>query len=357
MTARSDLKKHIRARQAKTGESYTTARLHVLRARSSDSPTASPPPERETSGIAESSDSGAHPDGAIDKAQPERTTGVVLKCNDKSLRLRIRGEEGSVTLRCSTFDARRVAPAQHVEITVSKRWTWRSDAYASGEVKRAWTDIAALDLEPLPLEDQGLLDLNERYEPFVPPEPYAELWAFFASTPRTAYEFDGIAWGAGVGVDPHDTDACIVADAAEISQWDPPQARELLMDAVLADPRCIDAHVHLGNLVFEHRPEDAITHYQIAVAIGDLSLGPDFSGLLPWGYLYNRPMLRALHGYGLCLWRLGRSKQAREVFGRILSLNPADNQGVRTCWNDIRNGRPWTPDGIEEDYSPAETVH
>ena len=32
MTAHRDLKKLIRERQAKTGESYTTARAHVLRA-------------------------------------------------------------------------------------------------------------------------------------------------------------------------------------------------------------------------------------------------------------------------------------------------------------------------------------
>jgi hypothetical protein len=33
MTIQGDLKQHIRTRRAKTGESYTTARAHVLRAR------------------------------------------------------------------------------------------------------------------------------------------------------------------------------------------------------------------------------------------------------------------------------------------------------------------------------------
>ena len=33
MTAQRDLKNLIRARQAKTGESYTTARRHILRER------------------------------------------------------------------------------------------------------------------------------------------------------------------------------------------------------------------------------------------------------------------------------------------------------------------------------------
>ena len=107
-----------------------------------------------------------------------------------------------------------------------------------------------------------------------------------------------------------------------------------------------DAHAHLGNLAFDHCPQDAITHYEIAVAIGELSLGANFSDMLPWGCLYNRPFLRALYGYGLCLWRLGQVSRAREVFERILALNPADNQCARFCWNDVKSSRPWTQDAV-----------
>ena len=137
---------------------------------------------------------------------------------------------------------------------------------------------------------------------------------------------------------------CPVSEAAEIGEYDRDAARDLLMQVLLADLRCIDAHAHLGNLAFEHLPKAAILHYEIAVAIGELSLGTGFAGMLPWDCLYNRPFLRALHGYGLCLWRQGQMKNARHVFERILALCPADNQGVRFCWDDIRNDRPWTPD-------------
>ncbi len=34
--------------------------------------------------------------------------------------------------------------------------------------------------------------------------------------------------------------------------------------------RCIYAHVHLGNLHFEHWPKQAIVHHELAVAIGEL---------------------------------------------------------------------------------------
>ena len=75
--------------------------------------------------------------------------------------------------------------------------------------------------------------------------------------------------------------------------------------------------------------------------IGELSLGTDFNGVLPWGLIDNRPYLRCLHGYGLCLWRLKRFGVAAAAFTRMLGLHPSDNQGARFNLNDIRAGRAW----------------
>lgn len=77
-----------------------------------------------------------------------------------------------------------------------------------------------------------------------------------------------------------------------------PGPRELLMDALLRDLRCLDAHAHLGNLAFDGTPEEAILHYEVGVRIGELPLPAGFEGVLPWGALYIRPFLRCLHGYG-----------------------------------------------------------
>lgn len=67
-----------------------------------------------------------------------------------------------------------------------------------------------------------------------------------------------------------------------------------------------------------------------------------FDGLIVWGRIYNRPFLRCLHGYGLCLWRLSRALEASRVFQRILSMNPNDlHQGVRFCLDDIQQGGRW----------------
>jgi hypothetical protein len=63
-----------------------------------------------------------------------------------------------------------------------------------------------------------------------------------------------------------------------------------------------------------------------------LSLGEGFDGVLAWGLIDNRPFLRCLQGYALCLWRLQRWDEAERVLDGMLWLNPSDNQGsVRCC--------------------------
>jgi hypothetical protein len=113
------------------------------------------------------------------------------------------------------------------------------------------------------------------------------------------------------------------------------------MDLCQADLRCLDAHAHLGNLAFDRFPKKAIRHCEVGFRIGQLSLGRSFEGLLPWGWIDNRPFLRCMNGFGLCLWRLGRFDEAGSVFERMLWLNPSDNQGVRFLIDEVRAGVPW----------------
>jgi tetratricopeptide (TPR) repeat protein len=113
------------------------------------------------------------------------------------------------------------------------------------------------------------------------------------------------------------------------------------MELCEADLRCLDAHAHLGRFVFHDFPKKAIRHYEVGLRIGELSLPVGFEGALPWGYIDNRPFLRCLQGYGLCLWRLNRFTEAALVFERMLWLNPSDNQGVRFLIDDARAGNAW----------------
>jgi len=261
----------------------------------------------------------------------------VLKINKQSARLRILGEDAEVTFRSS--DVWEVVPGHLVTLVIAKRWIWKGDAYANGAIENPRIAIGELGFEPLPLDGGVLEDLRSAYEPYESPDPYAPLWRRLTAKPRVGYEMDPIAWGALPGRDPDDNPTC---DAAELSAaGDRESAREILMEVLGEDLRCIDAHAHLGNLEFDRSPERAMLHYEIGIRVGELSLPPDFDGVLLWGLIYNRPFLRCLHGYALCLWRIGRLVEARKVFERILSLNPNDNQGVRFCWHDLREGQSW----------------
>jgi len=313
MTTQKSLKRRIRARMAQTGERYTEARAALL-----GEPT-----------------KGEH---------AERVEAVVLKVNQRSARVRVIGEDGELTFRSG--GVWKVVPGHVAELSVSKRWTHRGHAYASGAVEGARVDVPALGLEPLPVEHRGTIDW-ETYEPFRDPDPYAPLWRELTARPRPAVRFHPIAWEGRAAFERGELDDCPVSDAADLRDMgDVVGARQLLMDVLHDDLRCIDAHAHLGNFVFERRPEEAVVHYEIGVRIGALSLPDDPELCVPWGHIHNRPYLRAMHGYGLCLWRLGRLDEAQAVFERVLTLNPNDNQGVRFCLSDVRSGRTWE-DGVD----------
>jgi tetratricopeptide (TPR) repeat protein len=148
------------------------------------------------------------------------------------------------------------------------------------------------------------------------------------------------------GADPEDEASDPITQANDLKDaGDTQAARRILMELCQADLRCLDAHAHLGHLFFPSFPEQAIRHYETGVRIGELSLDESFDGLLPWDQIDNRPFLRCIHSYGLCLWRLERREEAAQVFDRLLWLSPADNLDVRFLTRAIRGGRPWEMEG------------
>ncbi|MFW6147480.1 MAG: hypothetical protein ACOC6B_03710 [Thermodesulfobacteriota bacterium] len=73
-----------------------------------------------------------------------------------------------------------------------------------------------------------------------------------------------------------------------------------------------------------------------------------FTGVLAWGLIDNRPFLRSMHGYGLCLWRLGRFDEAEHIFRQMLWLNPSDNQGVRFLIDEVKAKTAWEDREVEQ---------
>ncbi|HVS14910.1 MAG TPA: cytoplasmic protein [Thermoanaerobaculia bacterium] len=263
---------------------------------------------------------------------------VTLAIRQSAARCRILGTMRELTLRTSR--AHQLVPGEIATVSVHKQWQFARHPYLTGEIEGSRLDVAALGLQPLRLEsldtwDPEALgwseDVDEYGEEIGP--------AILARGPRPAYEMEqvvpilpGSEWLEG---DP------ILESTALRMNGDPVGAERLLMDFLTADLRCLDAHAHLGNAVFTRLPAEAIRSYEVGVRIGELSLATDFDGLLPWGFIDNRPFLRCLHGYGLCLWRLARADEAAATFERMLWLNPNDNQGARFLLPAVRAGKSW----------------
>jgi hypothetical protein len=312
MTADHDLKAIIRARMEKTGESYTTARMHVVG------------PDREVSPPAQ--------DLTVPDLGP--VTVAVLKVNDRSARVRAIGSDEQITLRAGFI--RELVPGMVAQATFRKRWTHRGFQYATGDLRDARIDIPALGLEPIPVRDYGPEDERTGREPFRSPDPYARFWRKSTAKLKPGLEFHEVTWrGSGEEETPV-TDASRMIGRGEIDQ-----GCKILEKVLCQDLRCIDAHVHLGNVAFDRSPGEALLHYEVGVRLGEHALPQDVDVFLAWGRLYNRPFLRALHGWGLSHWRLGHKREAKQIFEQILRLNPNDNQGVRYLWRDVRAGLSW----------------
>lgn len=349
MTVKRDLKRIIRARMARTGEAFTTARQHVLRARREQQGAAGTAPPKEAAATGDAGSPGGEAAAAAGKPDPAPSAlsrvpttieGVVVRRGAHTLFLRVVGTGEELTVRAEKLW--HVMPGHVVTVRVERRWRKGGQLYAVGEVRDVRVDATVFGLPPLRVHERGPLS------PFAPPatdpEPLRKLKARIAAVPRSAYEMERAPPSVSAG-DERDPIREMVA------LWERGKSIDttlLAMDLLTEDLRCIDVYAHLGNLIFPRFPEHARLHYEIGVAVGDHALGPGFSGALPWSYLNNRPFLRCLHGEGLALWRLGEMEAATPVFERLLWLNPKDEQGAGRCWVEVREGRAW-PEEEEED--------
>jgi hypothetical protein len=267
---------------------------------------------------------------------------VVLSVKEKAARCRLMGSDRVITLRASRLWD--IVPGEIAVVNPRKQWTYAGYPYLSGDIESSHLDVYALGLAPLKLEDRGPWTPEEHYwgEADEPIEKWAK--PIIARGPRQSFEMEQVVPGR----DWDDFDSDPICESNDLKDaGDPEAARQILMELCQADLRCLDAHAHLGNLVFDSWAKVAIRHYEVGVRIGELSLGPDFDGLLPWGHIDNRPFLRCMHGFGLCLSRLERFKEAERVFERMLWLNPSDNQGVRFLIDGVRAKTAWDDREVE----------
>lgn len=276
--------------------------------------------------------------GEIDLTQPVDLIVLGIK-NFQDARCRVLGKDKELTLKGGKVWS--VVPGEIVRVKPEKHWSFAGHPYMTGSILKSWIDISALNLKPLALIDEGMWNPEDEYwgEEGDPLSDWVK--EIIAAGSRPMFEMEQVM--PGVKREDLDIDTDPILQAVDLKDsGDLLGAVKVLAELLILDLRCLDAHSHLGNFAF-HRddPETALRHYDVGRQIGELSMGKDFKNVLRWAMLDNRPYLRCLDGYGLCLWRLKRFEEAEAVFSRMLWMNPSDNQGVRFNLDEVRDRVKW----------------
>lgn len=259
-----------------------------------------------------------------------KRTGIRCRTLDTGERVTLRPQPG----------VRHEAEAQILTVAPRRAWAYGRTVYVSGTIQGRRIDAAALKLEPLKLTKTGTWD-PARTQWSRPGKPLPDyLRPIIAAGPRPSFVMESVL----PGFDPKDPGSDPIASAVELADdrgWG--AAYEALAKRLEEDLRALDAHAHLGDWKLgeggeDWRAREALPHFQAGAAIGELSLGPGFSGVLPGLQADNRAFLRCLHGLGRCLSALGHPDGAREVFLRLLWLDPDDAQGALS-WLESGAGR------------------
>ena len=111
------------------------------------------------------------------------------------------------------------------------------------------------------------------------------------------------------------------------------EAANRLRKLLLVCPEHIDALHHLA-LIFSKSDLDLESYLctREAVRFGLEAFPPKFSWLtsqLSWGYIQNRPFMRAYYALGLLILKSRSAAAAIEIFARLVAVNSNDNLGAR----------------------------
>ncbi len=260
---------------------------------------------------------------------------VVLSVNQRTARCRLVGSNELLVFRTSRL--RELVPGEIAVVCSGKI----SKNAVSGTLESIRIDAAALGVSPLKVEQCGVWNPVNHYwgEKGEPIENWAK--PIIKHGKRPEFEMEQVL----PGFDSSDYFSDPIGQSVDLAEvGDYAGANKILMGVCETDLRCLDAHAHLGNLLFDKLPAQAMRHYEVGCRIGEWSLGDSFDGVLPWGWIDNRPFLRCMYGYGLCLWRLDRFAEAGKIFQKLLWLNPSDNQGARFVIDEVRTKKRWKPD-------------
>ncbi|MGD0153414.1 MAG: hypothetical protein ABSC17_06590 [Thermacetogeniaceae bacterium] len=264
---------------------------------------------------------------------------VISQMDMDALRCRILGGNLVVNLRTERQD---IVPGEIILVKPSGLAPVGEDLYLSGEIISTRIDAPALGLRQLLLSNNNEM-WNPEGEDWLKGNTEACYQSIMAYGPRLIFQMEQVIPMADVRGRHDDVLDQAITKMKAGDQRSYPDIRMLIMETLDLDLRCLLGHSLLDYLAFKKTPEIAIKHYEIGVRIGEASLGKSFNGVLQWSAMGNRLFLLCLHGYGLCLWRLGFIEDAAKVFEQILWFSTSDKLGVRHSLKYVRNGEIWRP--------------
>ena len=141
---------------------------------------------------------------------------------------------------------------------------------------------------------------------------------------------DGAVFRYPPEYDPYDRELDDLLDENDSGGLSARRYLDGLRDLAARCPWFIDVHAHIGLALFEQgKTRRALAACMQGVEIGEAAIPSDYDGVIEWGWLENRPFLRAAHGAVLCHLRLRQWRKALPLMEKMLAWNPGDNQGVR----------------------------
>jgi hypothetical protein len=202
---------------------------------------------------------------------------VVASITKKEARCQLLGSERDVLFRSPQL--KRLVPGEILKVAPRKQWKYAGQSCLAGEITTTRLDVSALGLTPLRLEPRGIWNPMDEYwgEEGEPVEDWAK--KIIAWGPRQSYEMEKVL----PMDDPDDPDSDPIVRSNDLKNAGHfTGTSRILMELCDVDLRCLDAHSHLGNMVFEDDPAKALRHYEVGMRIGELSLDGLGDDVLPW---------------------------------------------------------------------------
>jgi tetratricopeptide (TPR) repeat protein len=137
------------------------------------------------------------------------------------------------------------------------------------------------------------------------------------------------------------------------------QYLETLQNIIKLEPNFLDAYVHLSLFFLDSDLDKAEKYCLLGLEQVFQFMPANFSDLVQWLYIENRPFLRLHNAFLTCLLRQGRNKKFVRLAEQHLAWNPSDNLGVRLVIGDaclmlgmVQKARTYF-ENIMEYYPPA----